>query len=71
MVTSESKDGKNIIANQVTPAENAQYTINGIADSSSSNKIDAIPGLTINLEKKRLNQLKLQLKIQTLKNPLI
>ena len=31
------------IANEITAATNAEYTINGIKDSSTSNKIDTIP----------------------------
>lgn len=67
LVTSEVKEGKNIIANQVTPAQNAQYTINGIADSSSSNKIDTIPGLTINLEKETTEPIKVTIEDSNIK----
>ena len=51
-----------VAAHEITAA-NAEYTINGIKDSSTSNKIDTIPGLVINLEKKLQNLSKLLLKI--------
>ena len=41
----------NTIAHQVTAATNAEYTINGIKGTSKTNKIEAIPGLIINLDK--------------------
>ena len=52
------------IANEITAATNAEYTINGIKDSSTSNKIDTIPCLTINLEKATSEPIKLLLKTQ-------
>ncbi|PFJ17245.1 flagellar filament capping protein FliD [Bacillus cereus] len=39
------------IANEITKASNAEYTINGISETSTSNKIESLPGVTINLEK--------------------
>ena len=57
------------IAHQITAATNAKYTINGIQDTSTSNKIDTIPGLTINLEKKLQSLSKLLLRIQISKTP--
>ena len=59
------------IAHEITAATNAEYTINGIKDSSTSNKIETIPGLTINLEKKTTEPIKLLSRIPILKSPLI
>ncbi|MGG2092775.1 flagellar hook-associated protein 2 [Bacillus sp. S13(2024)] len=39
------------ILNEITVPKNAQYTINGITDTSESNTISKLPGVTIQLEK--------------------
>ena len=57
--SSVNTDGTNIVANEITKATNAEYTINGIRETSKSNKIDKIPGLTINLEKETTEPIKL------------
>ncbi|PHA01936.1 flagellar filament capping protein FliD [Bacillus pseudomycoides] len=45
-------DANGAIMNVVTPAKNARYTINGSKDLfSESNTVDALPGVTIHLEK--------------------
>ncbi|GAB6462333.1 flagellar hook-associated protein 2 [Bacillus cereus] len=56
------------IANEITAATNAEYTINGIKDSSTSNKIDTIPGLTINLEKKTTEPIKITIEDSDIKD---
>ncbi len=56
------------IANEITAATNAEYTINGIKDSSTSNKIDAIPGLTINLEKATSEPIKITIEDSNVKD---
>lgn len=50
---------KGEIAHEVTAPSDAEYTINGLHRTSSSNKIDAIPGVTINLEKVTTETIKL------------
>lgn len=49
----------NSIAHEVTEASDAEYTINGISGTSPSNKIETIPGITINLEKVTTETIKL------------
>ncbi|MGN4611037.1 MULTISPECIES: flagellar hook-associated protein 2 [Bacillus] len=56
------------IANEITAATNAEYTINGIKDSSTSNKIDTIPGLIINLEKKTTEPIKITIEDSDIKD---
>ncbi|MGI8303424.1 flagellar hook-associated protein 2 [Bacillus paranthracis] len=56
------------IANEITAATNAEYTINGIKDSSTSNKIDTIPGLTINLEKATSEPIKITIEDSNIKD---
>ncbi|HFJ9467506.1 flagellar hook-associated protein 2 [Bacillus paranthracis] len=56
------------IANEITAATNAEYTINGIKDSSTSNKIDTIPGLTINLEKATSEPIKITIEDSNVKD---
>ncbi|WP_144610749.1 flagellar hook-associated protein 2 [Bacillus cereus] len=68
LVTSESKDGVNTIAHQVTAATNAEYTINGIKGTSKTNKIEAIPGLTINLDKVTTESITLTIEDSDIKN---
>ncbi|KUF34624.1 flagellar hook-associated protein 2 [Bacillus cereus] len=55
------------IAHEITAATNAEYTINGIKDSSTSNKIETIPGLTINLEKKTTEPIKITIEDSDIK----
>ncbi|HDX9638741.1 TPA: flagellar hook-associated protein 2 [Bacillus mobilis] len=69
--SSIDKDSNNkvfTIANEITAATNAEYTINGIKDSSTSNKIDTIPGLTINLEKKTTEPIKITIEDSDIKD---
>lgn len=68
LVTSESKDGVNTIAHQVTAATNAEYTINGIKGTSKTNKIEAIPGLIINLDKVTTESITLTIEDSDIKN---
>ncbi|WP_265938675.1 flagellar hook-associated protein 2 [Bacillus thuringiensis] len=69
LVTSaKNTDGTNAIAHQVTGAVNAEYTINGIKGTSKTNKIDTIPGLTINLEKVTTEPIKLTIEDSDIKN---
>ncbi|MEK4706557.1 flagellar hook-associated protein 2 [Bacillus sp. FSL R10-2780] len=69
LVTSEKdKYGVNTIAHQVTGAKNAEYTINGIKGTSKTNKIDAIPGLTINLDKVTTEPITLTIEDSDIKN---
>lgn len=68
LVTSETKDGVNTIAHQVTGATNAEYTINGVKGTSKTNKIDAMPGLTINLEKVTTEPITLTIEDSDIKN---
>ncbi|GCF67343.1 MULTISPECIES: flagellar hook-associated protein 2 [Bacillus] len=56
------------IAHQITAATNAKYTINGIQDTSTSNKIDTIPGLTINLEKETTEPIKITIEDSNIKD---
>ena len=56
------------IANEITAATNAEYTINGIKDSSTSNKIDTIRGLTINLEKATSEPIKITIEDSNVKD---
>ncbi|MGD2276957.1 flagellar hook-associated protein 2 [Bacillus wiedmannii] len=56
------------VAHEITAATNAEYTINGIKDSSTSNKIDKIPGLTINLEKKTTEPIKITVEDSDIKD---
>ncbi|PGK37982.1 flagellar filament capping protein FliD [Bacillus anthracis] len=44
-------DDTGAIAHEVTKASDAKYTINGISETSKSNKVTTLPGVTINLEK--------------------
>ncbi|MDC2865749.1 MULTISPECIES: flagellar hook-associated protein 2 [unclassified Bacillus (in: firmicutes)] len=37
--------------NEINPAKNSIYTINGIEETSESNTVDKLPGVTIHLEK--------------------
>ena len=55
------------IAHEITAATNAEYTINGIKDSSTSNKIETIPCLTINLEKKTTEPIKITIEDSDIK----
>ncbi|KAA0797421.1 flagellar hook-associated protein 2 [Bacillus sp. JAS102] len=69
LVTSvKNEDGTNVIAHQVTGAVNAEYTINGIKGTSKTNKIDTIPGLTIDLEKVTTEPIKLTIEDSDIKN---
>ena len=69
LVTSaKNPDGTNVVAHQVTGAINAEYTINGIKGTSKTNKIDTIPGLTINLEKVTTEPIKLTIEDSDIKN---
>lgn len=69
LVTSaKNTDGTNVVAHQVTGAINAEYTINGIKGTSKTNKIDTIPGLTINLEKETTEPIKLTIEDSDIKN---
>lgn len=52
-------DGTNVVAHEVTKAKNAEYTINGIKETSTSNIIESLPGVTINLEKVTTEPIKL------------
>ena len=63
----ENPDGTNVVAHQVTGAINAEYTINGIKGTSKTNKIDTIPGLTINLEKETTEPIKLTIEDSDIK----
>ncbi|WP_448163006.1 flagellar hook-associated protein 2 [Bacillus mobilis] len=67
-----SLDDKNnkvfTVAHQITAATNAKYTINGIQDTSISNKIDTIPGLTINLEKETTEPIKITIEDSNIKD---
>ena len=51
----------------MTGAVNAEYTINGIKGTSKTNKIDTIPGLTINLEKVTTEPIKLTIEDSDIK----
>ncbi len=55
-------------AHEVTAATNAKYTINGIKEISTSNKIETIPGLTINLEKETTNPIKITIEDSNIKD---
>ncbi|HDX9579539.1 TPA: flagellar hook-associated protein 2 [Bacillus pseudomycoides] len=46
----DNPDGKTTI-NEINAAKDAEYTINGITGTSSTNTIDKLPGVTIQLEK--------------------
>ncbi|EJS67170.1 flagellar filament capping protein FliD [Bacillus cereus] len=69
LVTSATNgDGTNAIAHQVTGAVNAEFTINGVKGKSTTNKIDTIPGLTINLEKVTTEPITLTVEDSDIKN---
>ncbi|WP_000896520.1 flagellar hook-associated protein 2 [Bacillus anthracis] len=57
-----------VAAHEITAATNAEYTINGIKDSSTSNKIDTIPGLVINLEKETTEPIKITIEDSNIKD---
>ncbi|MCU5172476.1 flagellar hook-associated protein 2 [Bacillus paranthracis] len=57
-----------VAAHEVTAATNAEYTINGIKEISTSNKIETIPGLTINLEKETTNPIKITIEDSNIKD---
>ncbi|HFI2422768.1 flagellar hook-associated protein 2 [Bacillus paranthracis] len=56
------------VAHEITAATNAEFTINGIKDSSKSNKIDTIPGLIINLEKETTEPIKITIEDSNIKD---
>ncbi|HHP5606683.1 TPA: flagellar hook-associated protein 2 [Bacillus paranthracis] len=56
------------VAHEITAATNAEFTINGIKDSSKSNKIDSIPGLIINLEKETTEPIKITIEDSNIKD---
>ncbi|EOQ16879.1 flagellar hook-associated protein 2 [Bacillus cereus] len=68
--SSIDKDNSKIftVAHEITAATNAEYTINGIKDSSTSNKIDTIPGLVINLEKETTEPIKITVEDSNIKD---
>ncbi|PEA16581.1 flagellar filament capping protein FliD [Bacillus thuringiensis] len=68
--SSIDKDNNKIftVAHEITAATNAEYTINGIKDSSTSNKIDTIPGLVINLEKETTEPIKITVEDSNIKD---
>ncbi|CAM4368938.1 flagellar capping protein [Bacillus manliponensis] len=53
------KDDGTTVAHEITAATNAKYTINGVEEEGNSNKIDSLPGVTINLEKVTTEPIKL------------
>lgn len=70
MKSSIDKDNNKVftVAHEITAATNAEYTINGIKDSSVSNKIDTIPGLIINLEKVTTEPIKITVEDSNIKD---
>ncbi|ARO59479.1 MULTISPECIES: flagellar hook-associated protein 2 [Bacillus] len=68
--SSIDKDNNKVftVAHEITAATNAEYTINGIKDSSVSNKIDTIPGLIINLEKVTTEPIKITVEDSNIKD---
>ncbi|MEH6888790.1 flagellar hook-associated protein 2 [Bacillus sp. JJ864] len=49
----------NQIAHEETPPQDAEYTINGITQTSKSNTVNALPGVTIKLEKETSEPIRL------------
>lgn len=68
--SSLDKDNNKVftVAHEITEATNAEYTINGINETSTSNKIDTIPGLTINLEKATSDPIKITIEDSNVKD---
>ncbi|MGI2750039.1 flagellar hook-associated protein 2 [Bacillus cytotoxicus] len=61
-------DSTGAIANEITKPSDAEYTINGIAGTSKSNKISTLPGVTINLEKETAEPITLTIQDSDIKD---